>query len=73
MGQGYDGASVMSGVYSGVQKHIKDLQPNAQYVHCATHNLNLVINDAVSSCVEIQVFFATLKNLYNFFGNSIKR
>ncbi|KAJ0175106.1 hypothetical protein K1T71_009247 [Dendrolimus kikuchii] len=63
VGQGYDGASVMSG----------DIQPNAEYVHCATHNLNLVINDAVSSCVEIQIFFATLQDLYNFFGNSIKR
>ncbi|GBP51758.1 hypothetical protein EVAR_97035_1 [Eumeta japonica] len=73
VGQGYDGASVMSGVYNGVQKYIMDIQPNAEYVHCATHNLNLVINDAVSSCVEIQIFFATLQDLYNFFGNSIKR
>lgn len=73
MGQGYDGASVMSGVYNGVQKQIKDIQPNAEYVHCASHNLNLVINDAVSSCVEIQIFFATMQELYNFFGNSINR
>lgn len=73
VGQGYDGANVMSGVYNGVQKRIKDIQPNAEYVHCATHNLNLVINDAISSCVEIQNFFATLQDLYNFFGNSIKR
>ncbi|XP_042894435.1 zinc finger MYM-type protein 1-like, partial [Parasteatoda tepidariorum] len=29
VGQGYDGASVMSGVYDGVQKHIKDIQPKA--------------------------------------------
>jgi len=40
--QGYDGASVMSGVYSGVKKCIKDKVPNASYVHCCTHNLNLV-------------------------------
>ncbi|OWR51434.1 putative zinc finger MYM domain containing 1 [Danaus plexippus plexippus] len=32
-GQGYGGANVMSGVYNGVQKHIKDIQPNAEYVH----------------------------------------
>ncbi|XP_042907739.1 zinc finger MYM-type protein 1-like [Parasteatoda tepidariorum] len=73
VGQGFDGASVMSGVYNGVQKHIKDIQPNAEYVHCATHNLNLVINDGVSSCVETQIFFVTLQDLYNFFGSSIKR
>lgn len=73
VGQGYDGASVMSGVYNGVQQRIKNIQPNAEYVHCATHNLNLVVNDAVSTCVELQVFFATLQELYTFFGNSIKR
>ncbi|CAB3225840.1 unnamed protein product [Arctia plantaginis] len=31
VGQGYVGASVMSGVYNGVQKHIKDIQPNADH------------------------------------------
>ncbi|XP_047127571.1 uncharacterized protein LOC124808488 [Hydra vulgaris] len=29
-GQGYDGANVMSGVYSGVQTRIKQIQPNAE-------------------------------------------
>jgi len=33
---GYDGASVMSRVYSGVKKCIKDKVPNASYVHCCT-------------------------------------
>ncbi|XP_072943498.1 zinc finger MYM-type protein 1-like [Epargyreus clarus] len=73
VGQGYDGASVMSGAYNGVQKRIKDIQPNAEYVHCASHNLNLVINDAVRGSIEIQKFFAIMQDLFNFFGNSIKR
>ncbi|XP_046971602.1 zinc finger MYM-type protein 1-like [Vanessa cardui] len=73
VGQGYDGASVMSGAYNGVQKQVKDIQPNAEYVHCASHNLNLVVNDAVRGSVEIQKFFATIQDLFNFFGNSIKR
>ncbi|XP_077294880.1 zinc finger MYM-type protein 1-like [Arctopsyche grandis] len=42
-GQGYDGARVMSGAYNGLQKKITELEPNAHYVHCAAHNLNLVI------------------------------
>jgi len=63
----------MSGRYNSVQKHIKDIQPNAEYVHCASHNLNLVINDAVRGCMEIQHFFITLQELYNFLGNRIKR
>jgi len=44
-GQGYDGASVMSGAYTGVQKMISDVVPSASYIHCAAHNLNLVISD----------------------------
>ena len=43
VGQSYDGANVMSGVYTGVQKHIKGIQRNAEYIHCASHNLNLVM------------------------------
>jgi len=46
-GQGYDGASTMSGKKSGVQKHIREKQPKALYTHCAGHSLNLVM---VSSC-----------------------
>ncbi|GBP18904.1 hypothetical protein EVAR_20436_1 [Eumeta japonica] len=32
VGQIYDGASVMSGVYNGVQKQIEDIQPNTKIV-----------------------------------------
>ena len=37
----------MSGEMSGVQKQIRDRQPNAVYTHCAGHSLDLVI---VSLC-----------------------
>jgi hypothetical protein len=63
----------MSGIYSGVQKRIRDIQPRAMYVHCAAHNLNLVINDAVRGVKEIMAFFVTLQELYAFFGHSIRR
>jgi hypothetical protein len=56
-GQGYDGASTMSGAYGGVQKFIQDKQPLAVYVHCAEHNLNLVVNDAVSAVRDAQAFY----------------
>ena len=46
-GQGYDGASTMSGERAGVQKIIRDREPKAIYTHCAGHSLNLAI---VSSC-----------------------
>jgi hypothetical protein len=72
-GQGYDGASVMSGLYNGVQKHISDKEPRAVYVHCASHNLNLVINDAVGGISELRNFFDIVQSVYVFFGHSIKR
>lgn len=72
-GQGYDGAAVMSGAYSGVQKQIIAKQENALYVHCCAHNLNLVLNDAMNGIPEVTRFFKTVERIYTFFGNSIKR
>lgn len=72
-GQGYDGASVMSGKHGGVQTLIRQKQPNALYVHCATHNLNLAINDIVKCSTEVELFFSNLEDIYSFFGNSINR
>ena len=46
-GQGYDGASTISGHKSGVQARIREKQPKAVYTHCAAHSFNLVI---VKSC-----------------------
>ncbi|XP_018369284.1 PREDICTED: zinc finger MYM-type protein 1-like [Trachymyrmex cornetzi] len=63
----------MSGVYNGLQKRIKNVQPLALYVHCAAHNLNLVINDSVKNITEINHFYDKLESLYAFFANSIKR
>jgi len=62
----------MSGVYNGLQKRICEREPNAVYVHCAAHNLNLVLKDAV--CVQpIQIFLDNIQHLYTFFSSSIKR
>ena len=44
VGQGYDGASSMSGKFAGTQAIIRQQFPNAIYVHCASHALNLVIS-----------------------------
>lgn len=42
-GQGYDGASNMSGHVSGLAKRILDVSPDATFVHCRSHNLSLTI------------------------------
>lgn len=72
-GQGYDGAANMSGVYSGVQARLKSKQKLATYIHCASHNLNLVLNDAMNSSTEVKNFFGLVEKIYTFFSNSIKR
>ncbi|KAL4150110.1 hypothetical protein QTP88_003947 [Uroleucon formosanum] len=72
-GQGYDGASVMSGVYSDVQKRIKDKVPNASYVHCCAHNLNLVISNTAKCLPKVASFFDTIQAIYNFFSGSAPR
>ena len=74
-GQGYDGAAVMSGMYSGFQKKIQDVAPHAFYVHCASHNLNLVLKDAMEGVTETRQCYNTIESvdLYTFFGHSIVR
>jgi hypothetical protein len=73
-GQGYDGASVMSGIHAGVQKLIKSMVTTpVPFVHCGSHNLNLVINDAVNSVVENNNFFGLLREIFSFFAPSLNR
>lgn len=72
-GQGYDGAASMSGAYSGVQARVLEKAPLAKYVHCAAHNLNLVLNDSVSGIAELRNFFDIVEKIYVFFGKSIHR
>ena len=78
-GQGYDGATVMSGDKGGVNviisEHLKEnaVESPAPYVHCASHNLNLVVNNAAESNVQSTIFFGVLEELYSFFNRSINR
>jgi len=43
--QSYDGASVMSGKFNGVQSKVKNKFPYAIYTHCMAHRMNLVVID----------------------------
>ena len=56
-GQGYDGASNMSGRNAGAAKLINNLCPLAIYVHCFAHRLNLCV---AASCNQQQI-----KNMMN--------
>ncbi len=68
--QGYDGAAVMSGCVSGVQKRIRDLVPKTIYVHCHAHCLNLVLVDCVKSIQQASEFFSLVQSLYVFMSTS---
>ena len=61
----------MRGKYSGLHKKIQDVAPHACYVHCASHNFNLVLKDATKAMAETRQFYDTIESVYNFFGHSI--
>lgn len=68
VGQGYDGAATMCGHVSGVQTRIKEKYPNARYVHCASHRLNLALSNAMS-IPTIRNCFGVVSQVANLFRN----
>ncbi|XP_035668943.1 52 kDa repressor of the inhibitor of the protein kinase-like [Branchiostoma floridae] len=71
-GQGYDGASNMSSKSAGVQARIKEVAPQATYIHCNGHCLNLVIS---KSCAlpQIRNVIDRLQDCCRYFLHSPKR
>ena len=63
----------MSAAYNSLQTKLTEIQPNAEYVHCNSHDLTLVVNDSVNRCYEVFLFYTILLIIYTFFGNSVKR
>ncbi|XP_029342136.1 zinc finger MYM-type protein 1-like [Acyrthosiphon pisum] len=64
--QAYDGAASMQGQYSGLKTLIQNENPNALYVWCSAHLLNLVIVDTCDCCTKTKVFFGDIKALVEF-------
>lgn len=71
--QTYDGAAVMAGELNGTQKKVKDMFPDALFVHCCAHVLNLVLSQSVTFIKECKIFFATISGMSAFFSVSTKR
>lgn len=65
--QTYDGAAVMKGHNNSVQTKIKQIYPNAQYIHCYPHQLNLVMSNSASINRNVRIFFANLGSFCTFF------
>uniref|UniRef100_A0A3P8QGE1 HAT C-terminal dimerisation domain-containing protein n=1 Tax=Astatotilapia calliptera TaxID=8154 RepID=A0A3P8QGE1_ASTCA len=69
--QTYDGAAIMSGSTGGVQAHFRRLHPEAIYVHCYAHQLNLVLCNTCKAVPE--AFFSTsLVNHHKFMETQAK-
>ena len=71
--QCYDGASVMSGKFSGVQTRIREKAPQALYIHCHAHRLNLTLTATLMSITEITQFFSMIQAIYVFLTRSSPR
>lgn len=71
--QSYDNASNMSGIYSGVQAQMRQVNELATWVPCAAHSLNLVGASAAECCLQAVNFFGILQSLYSFFSASTQR
>ena len=62
----------MSGHVSGVQTRIREKASTVNYVHCASHCLNLVLNTS-TQLPAVRNMLATLSDVINFFNKSPKR
>lgn len=72
VGQGYDGCSTMAGRGAEVNRIIQKELPKALFFHCASHKLNLVIND-LNEVSEICNTIGIIKQTINFFRESVLR
>jgi hypothetical protein len=73
VGQAYDGASNMSGRFTGVAARITADYPAAMYIHCNNHCLQLCVEDAGSESKCVQEALNLCTNLYNLIKLSPKR
>lgn len=62
-GQCYDIAANLSGVYSGLQARIKQVNPLIEWVPCTAHTLHLVGVNSVNCCLETEEFFYLVQTL----------
>ena len=71
--QTYDGAAALSGVNKGVQTKIKEVYPNAHFIHCHAHQLNLILEHSTSQNSKVRIFFNSLSGIPSFFSKSPQR
>ncbi|XP_015931462.1 uncharacterized protein LOC107457795 [Arachis duranensis] len=72
-GQGYDGASNMRGEWNGLQALFLKDSPQAYYVHCFAHRLQLALVAASREVFQIHEFFTQLNSIVTIVSASSKR
>ena len=72
-GQGYDGASNMRGELNGPKTQILREYPQAYYVRCFAHQLQLALVAVAKGNENIATFFTTASSVVNIIGASCKR
>ena len=60
--QSYDDPFIMGGCNSGVQTFLKEKCPQATYVHCSAHRLNLVLVDMAKMLESLLTFLHFCKD-----------
>ena len=73
IGMGFDGAATFSGDKTGVQIRLKELSPQALFVHCRCQVLQLASVQAANTTPGIKHVYTTLMTLWKFFHYSPKR
>lgn len=73
VGCSFDGASNMKGEYQGLQAHLKENNNLLMYVHCFSHQLNLVLTKSIDSTKAVKDFFGLLQTTAVFISESHKR
>lgn len=64
--------TVMSGSFSGFQKRICEIFPNATfYAAVLIGNINLIIYDTAKRSWKVQYFLETVQEMFNFFNTSV--
>ncbi len=72
-GQCYDGASVMTGVKSGVVAKLNAAEPRAVFTHCYGHALNLACADTFRQCKLMQDALDTTHEITELIKKSPRR
>lgn len=66
--QTYDGSVPLAGIDVGVPALVKSVYINAHFIHCYTHQLSFILEQAVSNNTAVRVFLNSLSGIPIYFS-----